>query len=55
MISLLIIGIGLLLSCCGAVLVVYSKDGSQETLGGALVLISLIIVAIGGLARVAGY
>jgi hypothetical protein len=53
-ISILIIGFGLLLASGASLLVVYSKDGAQESLGGFVVLVALIIVIIGSLARVAG-
>lgn len=54
MISILIIGFGLLLAFGASLLVVYSKDGAQESLGGFVVLVALVIVIIGSLARVAG-
>jgi hypothetical protein len=54
MISALIIGFGLLLAFGASLLVVYARTGEQESLGGVAALLALVIVALGGLARVAG-
>lgn len=54
MISILIIGFGALIALCASLLVVYAKDGAQESLGGVVALISFIIIALGWLARVYG-
>ena len=54
MISILVIGFGLLLAFGASLLVVYSKTGEQESLGSVIVLVALIIVIIGSLFRVAG-
>ena len=54
MISALIISFGLALAFGASLLVVYAKTGPQETLGGVVALLALLIAALGGLARVAG-
>lgn len=53
-ISILIIGFAILLSSGAAILVVYSKSGAQESLGGVILLVSMIILTIGFLSRVYG-
>lgn len=54
MISALIISFGLALAFGASLLVVYAKDGAQESLGGFVALVAFIIIAAGGLASVAG-
>lgn len=54
MISALILLFGLSLASGGALLVAYAKDGAQESLGGVVVLVSMIILAIGALGHVYG-
>ena len=54
MISILIIGFAILLSSGAAILVVYSKVGAQESLGGVILLVAMVILAIGFLSRVYG-
>lgn len=54
MISALIMLFGATLASGAALLVVYAKDGAQESLGGFVVLVSMIIIAGGGIARAFG-
>lgn len=54
MISALVMLFGAALASGATILVVYAKDGAQESLGGFFVLVSMIIIALGGLARVYG-
>ena len=54
MISALIMLFGLALASGGALLVVYAKDGAQESLGGVVALVAFIILAVGFLGRVYG-
>lgn len=54
MISALIMLFGLTLASGGALLVVYAKDGAQESLGGFVVLVAVIILGAGGIARFYG-
>ncbi len=54
MISALIMLFGLALASGAAILVVYAKDGAQESLGGVVGLVSFIIMALGFVARVYG-
>ena len=54
MISALIMLFGAALASGAALLVVYAKDGAQESLGGVIILVSLIVIALGSLGRVYG-
>lgn len=54
MISILVIGFGLMLAFGSSLLIVYSKDGAQESLGAFVVLVALIIIAFGWLFRIYG-
>lgn len=54
MISIIIIVLALMLAFGASLLMVYAKDGAQESLGGVVVLVALIIVSVGWLFRVYG-
>ncbi len=54
MISIFITLFGLVLASGAALLVVYAKDGAQESLGGVIALVAFIVMALGFLGRVYG-
>lgn len=54
MLGIIGIGLGIILAVGAAILTVNAKTGEQETLGGAMALIGLIIAAVSFLTRVYG-
>lgn len=55
MLSILVIGFGLLVASCAAVLIAYANDGAQQSIGWFIMIMAIVVIVGGGfLIRFAG-